>query len=321
MPKISIIIPVYNLEEYIEDTLNNVLAQTFTDFEIIAVDDGSRDASPAILDRIAKSEPRLKVIHKENGGVTKARITGIEAATGDYIGFVDGDDKIDPDMFERLYANAQKCDADISHCGYRLVKPTGITYFYNTGEEFMQDNRQGIADLLKGTKIEPGLWNKLFRKELFADLLNGSSVMDFTIKNNEDLLMNYVLFKQARASVFEDFCPYQYIVREESASKGKINEHKLYDPAKAAKIIYGDCDASLKATAAALYVTKLTHAATYYGEGADTIKECRSIAQKELRGFVKTFLSYPVGTKKKLLTLLAAYLPKYYDILHKLYLK
>ena len=133
--------------------------------------------------------------------------------------------------------------------------------------------------------------------------------------------MNYILFKGAKKSVFEDFCPYRYIAYENSASKGTVNDHKLLDPVKAARIIYDDCDSRLKSAAADLYVTKLINAATFYGKNAKAIKEFRKSAQKEMRNFIGTYLSYEVGAKRKILAVMAAYMPKLYDIIHKIYLR
>ena len=138
---ISIIIPAYNIENYISTCLDSLLAQTYRDLEIIVVNDGSKDGTGAIMDTYAARDSRIMAIHKENGGVTSARLCGVKAATGDWIGFVDGDDIIEPDMYERLMANAVKHGADISHCGYRMVFPSGkVDYYYNTGRIVEQDN-------------------------------------------------------------------------------------------------------------------------------------------------------------------------------------
>lgn len=117
MPKISIIVPVYNVEKYLEKCVRSILAQTFTDFELILVDDGSPDSSGAMCDQFAKQDERVKVIHKENGGLSDARNAGIEIATGEYLGFIDSDDYIADDMYELLYTNIVKEDADLSICG------------------------------------------------------------------------------------------------------------------------------------------------------------------------------------------------------------
>ena len=112
MAKISIIIPVYNTEEYLRQCLDSVLLQTFRDIEIICVDDGSTDSSPQILDSYKAHDSRIKVIHKENTGLVAARKTGLAAATGKYIGYVDSDDWIEPMMYEKLYKLVSKQTVD-----------------------------------------------------------------------------------------------------------------------------------------------------------------------------------------------------------------
>ena len=107
MPLFSIIIPVYNVEKYLNKCVDSVLNQTFTDFEVILVDDGSTDNCPAICDSYAEKDKRVKVIHKPNGGLINARKSGLEIADGNYIGFVDSDDWIEPEMYE-LFANMIK---------------------------------------------------------------------------------------------------------------------------------------------------------------------------------------------------------------------
>ena len=132
--KISIIIPVYNLEKYIKRTAESVLKQTYTNIEVIIVDDGSSDESWKIIQKIADKDNRVIPIHQENGGVTSARLKGVRRSTGEWIGFVDGDDEIESDMYEILLNNAKKYNADISHCGYQMIFEDGrVNYFHNTG--------------------------------------------------------------------------------------------------------------------------------------------------------------------------------------------
>ena len=123
--KISIIVPAYNIEAYLGRCLDSLLVQTHENIEIVVVDDGSKDATRTIMDDYASRDNRIKVLHKENGGVTSARLCGVAEASGDWIGFVDGDDYVEPEMFARLLKNALDYHADISHCGYRMVFPNG----------------------------------------------------------------------------------------------------------------------------------------------------------------------------------------------------
>ena len=170
---ISVIVPVYNLENYIVRTLDSILSQTYKNIEVIVVDDGSTDSSAKIIDDYADLyRDVIKILHIKNSGVSVARMKGVLAAKGDWIGFTDGDDVIEPDMYERLFDNAQKYNADISHCGYQMVFSDGrINYFHNTDKIRIQDKDTGIKDLLDGSIVEPGLWNKLYKSSLFSDFL------------------------------------------------------------------------------------------------------------------------------------------------------
>ncbi len=250
--KISIIVPVYNLENYIKRTLDSICNQTYENIEIIVVDDGSNDNSYQIICDYSKKDSRIIPVHQKNGGVTSARLNGVKIATGEWIGFVDGDDQIDSDMYEKLLKNAIKYDAQISHCGYKMIFNDGrINYFHNSGCIVEQDNLRALTDLLEGSLVEPGLWNKLFAKELFDNISN--DIIDNNIKINEDLLMNYYLFKESQKSVFVDFCPYCYIVRDGSASR-TINKHTIFDPIKVKKIILENSNSELKPYATKAYL-------------------------------------------------------------------
>ena len=106
--KISVIVPVYNVEAYLPECIRSVLEQSMSDFEMILVDDGSTDGCPAICDAAAEQDDRVRVIHQKNGGLSRARNAGLDAARGEWIGFVDSDDCIHPDMYEKLLAAAEK---------------------------------------------------------------------------------------------------------------------------------------------------------------------------------------------------------------------
>lgn len=125
MPEVSIIVPVYNCEKYIQKCIESILCQTFSDFEILAIDDGSLDKSGKILDSIAEKDLRLKVIHQENAGVSAARNRGIKAAKGEYLTFIDGDDYIGPDYIESFLMKAKISGADMIVCGVTFVREDG----------------------------------------------------------------------------------------------------------------------------------------------------------------------------------------------------
>lgn len=245
--KISVIIPAYNIGPWLGRCLDSLLAQTYDNLEIVVVNDGSKDNTAEVMDDYAVRFARVKAIHKENGGVTSARLLGVEAATGSWLGFVDGDDVIEPEMYAHLLENARKCGADISHCGHQVLFPDGrIGYVHNAGAFRQQDHLTALQDLLDGGLVESGLCTKLYKRELFTGL---DGWMDRSIKNNEDLLMNYYLFEKAEKAVFEDFCPYHYILRQGSASYRAFHEHSLFDPIRVREIILDRCEPEMKEAA------------------------------------------------------------------------
>ena len=121
--KISVIVPIYKTEQFLSKCIDSIINQTYKNLEIILVDDGSPDNCPKICDEYAKRDNRIKVIHKENGGLSSARNAGIEIATGDFSAFVDSDDWIDSDMYESLVKLSDEYNADIAECGYRFIRP------------------------------------------------------------------------------------------------------------------------------------------------------------------------------------------------------
>lgn len=322
-PKLSIIIPVYNIEDYLSRCLDSILNQFYTDFEVIIVDDGTKDSSGQIADTYAKKDSRIKVIHKENGGVSSARFEGVKAANGEFIGFVDGDDVIEPDMFSVLIQNAEKYNADISHCGYRMVFPDGrIDYYYNTNNFVEQDNTKGIIDLLEGEYIEPGLWNKIYRADFVKNVVL-NNLMDSSIKINEDLLMNYYLFKQSNKSVFTDKCLYHYMIHKNSAATSKINKNKLCDPIKVLTIL--DTETSdnivLNKIVNARFARLLVYTATLSKKlNPELILPERKKARKALRqNIFKFFKNEHIGIRLKLMCLWTALSPSSYSFVHSLY--
>lgn len=317
---ISVIIPVYNLGKYIERTLNSVINQTYSNIEIIVVDDGSADNTANILDFFAFENSRIKVIHLPNGGVTSARLTGVKAAIGDWIGFVDGDDIVEPEMYETLLCNAIKYNANISHCGYQMVFDDGrINYFYNTGRIILQDNTTGIKDLLEGTIVEPGLWNKLFHKSLFQHLLH-DDIMDKSIKINEDLLMNYYLFREAKKSVYEGKCPYHYIVRSSSVSRQKLNRSMIFDPIRVKKIILDDTIGEIQKDARKAYLGTCINVYNAIVCNEDNELE---MEKREVRKLIldNKFYLDMVSSRIKLLGKLICYVPAIYPFVYRFYVK
>ncbi|OZU89279.1 capsular biosynthesis protein [Virgibacillus indicus] len=221
-PAISIIVPVYNIEPYIRKCLDSILAQTFTDFEVIVVNDGSTDDSGLICNKYAYKDLRVKVIHKEYGGVSSARNVGIRAARGEYIGFVDGDDYIAEQMYATLHQMCQKKKSDIAVCVLgreidgELINPdTGNTYRKELG------NEEAMRELFKGKLYRFSLCNKLFKKSCFEGIQFPEG------RIHEDLSTTYRLFANAGIISYSNFIGYIYVKRSNSILTSRFHQGRM----------------------------------------------------------------------------------------------
>ena len=321
--KISVVVPVFNLENLIERSVKSICDQTYASLEIILVDDGSTDGSWDRICAVSKYDKRIKTIRKQNGGVTSARLAGVKEATGEWIGFVDGDDYIEADMYENLIKNAIDYDADISHCGYQMKFPNRTDMYYNTGKVVYQNRETGLKDLLEGSFVEPGLWNKLFRKELFSTMLH-EDLMDLSISNNEDLLMNYYLFKNSGGNIYEDICPYHYIIRGNSAAMSKISAKKMDDPIRVMETIMKDAENNkpVNRLACKRLCLLLINGATMDDDRSkpfirEHIDRCRKVLRNRKKEFYDASRE-PAYLLKLILCLMS---PKLYGFVHKMYSK
>lgn len=169
---ISIIIPVYNVEKYLNQCIESVVNQTYSNLEIILIDDGSPDNCPMICDEWGKRDNRITVIHKKNGGLSSARNAGLAIAHGDFIGFVDSDDFVESDMYERLLNAIKINNADIACCGRNLVNENGV----KTGVIYTSDNiriyteSDVIKNLFYGINYDEAIWDKIYHKEFFDNI-------------------------------------------------------------------------------------------------------------------------------------------------------
>lgn len=207
---ISVIVPVYKVEKYLEKCIESVLKQTYTNLQIILVDDGSPDNCGKICDEYAKKDSRIEVIHKANGGLSDARNVGISKAKGRYIGFVDSDDYIKEDMYEILLNLIKKYDADVSICNL---------YDVIDGNECIRNKENGIReysrlDILKKVLLDKNIqsyaWNKLYKKELFDEI-------KYPIrKKYEDIGTTFYLFEKCNKIVVTSEPEYYYLKRADS---------------------------------------------------------------------------------------------------------
>ncbi len=196
--KLRIIIPVYNSQPYLRRCLDSVINQTFREWELFIVDDGSTDESPAICDEYSGRDERINVIHQQNKGHTGARLRGLEGCNSDYVIFIDSDDWIENDMLEHLYNAAVGSDADIVQCGFFSGKPDRILHSSTPYKDGVYDKKRLENEVYPtmicsrtspyAFGIAPNMWNKLFRRQLAERFLPG---IDTKITSGEDGLMTY----------------------------------------------------------------------------------------------------------------------------------
>lgn len=223
MPKISIIVPVYNCEKYISNCINSILEQSFKDFELILVDDGSSDRSFEICESFAKKDNRVRTIHQPNSGVSRARNRGLDEAKGEYIGFVDGDDCVDKEMYERLYKNLADNNADISICGIvnYFVKKDGTTEKVRQSPVdgfWIFSGEQALKEALQSRLYSVNPVNKLFKRELFDKLRYPEG------KISEDAFLIPVVISKAGKVVYDSKPMYYYLRRENSITTSNFSD-------------------------------------------------------------------------------------------------
>lgn len=220
MKKISVIVPVYNVEQYIERCLESICAQTWSDMEVLCINDGSTDQSGEICEKYAKRDNRIKVFYRENGGAAAARNVGLQYATGEYIGFVDPDDWIEPDMFEAVIKRMESCDADMGVCGfYKNWDDKEIEMLNQPAVELSPFDREAVfyyAFKRYSYKSFAGyLWNKIFKRKLLTESQN-SVCFDEELKVCEDVLFFSMVALRVKRAVYVDSAKYHYYQRDTS---------------------------------------------------------------------------------------------------------
>lgn len=232
---VSIIVPVFNTESCLDRCILSILAQTYREFEVILVDDGSTDGSSQLCDFYGKRDSRVKVIHKKNEGLVSARKAGIMAARGEYVGFVDGDDWIEPLMYERLIGSAVKYQADMVLGG--SIEDVGGQTMHKTNrlkpglydDESLQKELYPYM-LCAGNffcmGVQPYIWNKLMRRELaYPNIM----AVDAGIRVGEDVAAIMPMLFQAKRVIITDYCDYHYCARSTSMIWERGNEEKEWN--------------------------------------------------------------------------------------------
>ncbi len=239
---ISVIVPVFNIDKYISKCIESIMEQTYKNLQIILVDDGSTDTSGEICDRYAKKDIRIQVIHKKNGGLVSARNAGLEAAAGEYVGFVDGDDYIDIGFYEVLLEDMLKNDVDFVHMGYRTENGNSSRACGNFETEKYQltENsrlyfvEEGIFGKSGTFQITPSIWSKLFKREFIQKCY---ARVPKELSYGEDMFCLSMCMLEGRSMYLHKTAMYHYVNRQGSLMNSAyvssvINISELYHALK-----------------------------------------------------------------------------------------
>lgn len=214
---LSVIVAVYNIEDYLERCVRSLMNQTWKNLQIILVDDGSTDGSGALCDTLAGEDPRILVVHKENGGLSDARNAGIERAEGRYLAFVDGDDWVDEDMYEHMLSALKEFDAPLCVCRYKQIQRNRIEDA-STGAVWVFEGTEALECFLleeDEVAIQNAAWNKLYTRELMGELR-------FPVgKYYEDIVYTTKLLARAGRTVYLDQAWYNYVLEREGSIMGE----------------------------------------------------------------------------------------------------
>ena len=285
-PLISVIVPVYRVEEYLERCVKSILSQTYKNLEVILVDDGSPDQCPAICDACAEKDARVKVIHQENKGLSGARNAGIDAASGEYLAFVDSDDYVSPHFIEELYQLLQDTGCAIGQCRFSYVNGDGLVeegdsaFCIYRGESLME---QLYGPEEKATCFVVA-WNKLYRAELFKE--TGIRYPEGRI--HEDEATTYRLFHEAKKLVFLDRALYGYYTENGESITSVFSAKRLqWLTAHEERIAFFKKNGYEKLLPAAY--RKLCDACiTFYFRCTEQVKDAEEL-KKELRKRLETY--------------------------------
>ncbi len=322
MEKISVIIPVYNVEDYIEQCIRSVCASTYRNIEIILVDDESTDKSGIICDKYADLDKRIRVIHKKNGGVSEARNIGIENSIGDYISFVDGDDMIDENLYEVLYNNIRLHNADISACRARTsVNSVRIDDICDNSVRVFSKKEDLLKEFFfgRGGNTVP-CWSKLYKRKIFLDVR-------FPVgKIYEDAAIVWELIKRTECMVVQYTRLYFYRIRKGSyVHKNNFNP-KLLDQIE----VYEQLNSNILKDTLNSDVKKISEARLFFAyrntienimqldDGKLHMDVVDNICSKLKRSWYQFMMNEYIGYKRKFATIFVMISPSIYMLFKKI---
>jgi glycosyltransferase involved in cell wall biosynthesis len=223
MNLISVIVPVYNVEKYLDRCISSIINQTYQNLEIILVDDGSSDNCPAMCDKWAMKDSRIRVIHKQNGGLSDARNAGMKIATGEYVGFVDSDDYISPHMYQFLLERMNVDNSDIAICGVEMLwENNSFTKMLTSSGNFLLNTQEALLAIVEESKIKHPVWNRLYKAKCLSNIF-------FPVgKTHEDAFWSYKVIANAKLITVLD-CPCYFYLQRPSSIMGQQYSDKRLD--------------------------------------------------------------------------------------------
>lgn len=305
--KVSIIIPVYNCEKYLDRCLNSIITQNYSNLEILLIDDGSIDNSGKMCDEYAEKDKRIRVFHKHNGGQSSARNIGLDNATGDLIGFVDSDDWIEPGTLEYLANLIERNDADICNIRCRFVKTDLTESSSLKTTERVLFGKEALELLMYeavvGIPASMGVYRGLYKRQLL------SNIRFVEGRINEDMVFCYEVYSRASKSIFSTRVCYNYFMSPQSTTRGPLKKKELdllWASSRLKELScnesYGRINHYVKIKASRSYFSLLAKAA-FYGVDETQInkKETINYLTTELRKNWGKLMKSPIHLNRKLL--------------------
>ena len=320
MVEISIIVPIYNVEKYLKRCIDSILNQTFKEFELILVNDGSTDDCGKICDMYKSKDKRVKVIHKKNGGLSSARNVGLNVAKGKYVAFVDSDDYINKNMYEVLYSNAIKTNADISICNFEYVDDKSVIDINKDIENYeylIFNNIEALNKLYLENNIKIVVaWNKLYKKDLFKDLRYTEG------RIHEDEFIIHKLLYSSKKIAYINAVLYYYLQRVDSITQSKFNLKKIdivYALNERVEFFRKKNLRQLQFKAQLKYIYSFFF--NYYRvkfKLSNYNEELKKLKNDYNRNFIFVLLNPYFKFKEKILFTLFFINPKFYELYHKI---
>lgn len=313
MKKISVIVPIYNVEKYLAKCIESIIHQTYSELEIILVNDGSTDRCGKICDEYKEKDSRIQVIHKKNGGLSDARNVGIEIASGDYVVCIDSDDYVDLDMFEYCLTELESIDADIVVCGTKIDFEDGATKIKCNKNKEVLSTKEALIKLNSFSSFDMSVCNKIFKKEIVNGIL-------FPVgKKSEDYFVMFQYFNRANRILILPEAKYHYFQRANSISRGKNITHDYIEGARTQQEFFRKNYPEIEFVGNTAYA--FSYIATYnrYLKNNVTMpQEVKNNFRKEVKKYLKDIKKNPyISMKKKIQAFLFVYQINSYELLLK----